>query len=439
MVKQVTYFLLIMGMTLSAHGGIKSTVILTNPLETHLKLEWDPAAVFNIATLAPLFTAPQALKEHVIELTCSQTFSLADEENFKAIFNLFNTKKVPKKVIIDAKARTLPSSTTDILQNLKAHEIFIKYVMDTPLHEVQVWAKRWMINSKNVHLELTEYKGIIDIQDLLQSHSAWLTTHMSDAGATKITIEDQVNTTLTVHPNDVVRAIFSPEGLKNRQEWSSFLETYATKNPEQPDYSKSFAMPEYKVPMKSIEDLKFFMQWYKNRDFSVYLDNKTMYDAQNNQLIINTAYLNDIASSDTLRSLLSLALNETSRKNTSNNQLYIENWEHCLKLPHVICKKTGKKEMPTQNVSIEKIESASSYALFLWLSQTDVIKKNEKLSEADKDELINELGQWSHSKLKELGVDIPTLKQRQKEVGRTVLKESKRRFFERKSNSSQED
>lgn len=437
--KKTTHFFLMIGMTFSAHGGLKSTVTLTNPLETHLKLEWDPAAAFNISNILTLFNAPHASKTHTVEFLCVQKFSPTDEEHLKTIFNLFNTKKAPKKVIIDAKARTLSPSITELLQNLETDETVIKYVTDAPLHAVKHWAQQWMINSKSVHIELPEYKGMLSTQDLIQSPSAWITTHFSDAGATKFTIEDHVNTTLMIHPKDLVRSIFSPEGLKNHQEWSSFLETYATKNPEKTDPSKLFAMPAYKVPMQSIEDLTFFMKWYKNRDFSVYLYDKTMYDAKNNQLIINKAYLNDIARSDTLRSLLSSALNETSRQNTLNDQLNIENWEHCLKLPHVIHKKSGKKDALTKNISIEKVENTSSYALCLWLNQADVVGKNAQLSEADKDELINELGPWSKAKLEQLGVDIPVLAQRQKEIGRTVVKESKRRFFERKSNSSQED
>jgi len=253
MVKQVTYFFLMMGMTLSAHGGIKSTVTLTNPSETYLKLEWDPAAVFNIATLTPLFNAPHVSKSHTIEFNCAQKLSATDEEHFKAIFNLFNTKKAPKKVIIDAKARTLSPSITEIFQSLETDETIIKYVTDEPLEVVKHWAQKWMINSKNVHLELPEYKGMINTQDLVQSPYTWITTHLSDARATRLTIADQANTALTVHPKDIVRSIFSPEGLKNHQEWTSFLEKYAIQNPEKPDYSTSFSMPEYKVPMQSIK------------------------------------------------------------------------------------------------------------------------------------------------------------------------------------------
>ena len=439
MMKKLAGLLFMMSITANTQAGLKATLTLNQPLENHVRLEWDPTISLNIASIMPIFQPIHAVKQTVIEFILTHKLSPADEEQCKVLCNLFNTQKPPKKVSIDAKARTLASPITDILQNLKTEQITIKYVTDEPLEHIKTWTEKWMIRAQNVSIELPEYKGMIHTKDLLRTPSTWLTTRMSSSTLTTFNVEEPFHATLTVHPRDIVRSMFSPEGIKNHQEWSDFFETYAAQNGDAIDYNQLFMMPEHKVAMSTIDDLNFFMKWYKNRDFSVYLDDKTVYNPKKNQLTISTEYLKDIARSDSLRSLLSSALNETSHKNTANRELYIDNWEDCLKLPHIIRKKTAKKNGSTKNFSIEKLDNSTNYVLSLWLNQSDVIAKNTQLSEADKDELINELGHWSKPKLEQLGVDVPALEQRQKEIGRTLVKESKRRFFERKSNSSQED
>ena len=329
---------------------------------------------------------------------------------------MLSTKPVQ---LLSVDAQCFSESTFAILRSFGAEKIHIKYKTAHPLKELEKQIKDWGLSAQNIQLEFPGYTGDIRLEDLQNNDASWVKSFVSNQHAhTTLQTEDGgANIAVNVKPKDLVRNMFSPDGLSKHQAWSTFID----QNVVDP-----LPLPYFAVPMEDMAHLSLFMQCYRDRLSTISIAKKTAYDPKQNKLEISQAMFGAMSkASDQWLDVLKCTLNEESSENLQNNTFDIENWEHFLKLPYSVHKKESG-ERGSCSLSIKK--EGDGYVFCLGLTQQEVVKKSANLDDTEKTALINELRPWSSCLLNKMGVDVNQLRKDQKISGTNIVKES--RWFE---------